>query len=68
VGEGEARLAAVEGLLMELLALEAPGRLEQLRVAVRTWSDGEQRDQALQWLEAAGGRFDEFEVGRALVR
>lgn len=66
--EIEARLATLEGLLMERLALDEPGRLAQLRIAVMTWPPGRQRAQALMIIEDAIRRFDEVEIGRVLKR
>lgn len=66
--ENEARIAALEGLLMERLALDEPGRLAQLRIAVMAWPRGRQRAQALIIIEDAMRRFDEVEIGSAVKR
>lgn len=64
--EIEARLAALELLVMERLALDPPGTLRQLREALDVEAFGEertQRDQALQILDDAIARFDAFAAG-----
>lgn len=64
--ELELRLAAVEGLLMERLALDTQPMIARLVDLVATWPDDEQRAQALQTLDDAMRRFDEFNVGRII--
>ncbi len=66
--ENEARLAAIEGLLMEMLALQRPEMIALLRVAVQSWPRGRQRAQALMILQDAEQRYDEFSVGQVLKR
>lgn len=61
--ELEARLAALEGLVMERLALDPPGVHAQLREAVRGWPDKVQRAQGLAILDDAMRRGDEFTPG-----
>lgn len=53
---------------MERLALDDPGRLAQLLVAVKTWPPGRQRAQAIMIIEDAIRRFDGLTVGQAVKR
>lgn len=64
--ELESRLAAVEGLLLEWLALTPPTLLMRLTEIVGTWDEPEQRGQALQLIEDALRRYDEFTQGIVL--
>lgn len=58
--ELEARQRALEALMVDRLALDPPDRRAQLLGMVKTWPEGEERAQALQWLEEAERRFQDF--------
>lgn len=64
--ELETRLAALEGLLMERLALDSQPMIARLIDMVATWPEDDQRAQALQILDDALRRFDEFASGQRL--
>lgn len=77
--ENELRIAALELLVMERLALDEPGRLLQLEAAIRAGlalrgepgDGGEEqtiRLQALQIVDDARRRFDVFSVGVAIPK
>ena len=61
--EIETRLATLEGLMLERLALEPPGVIAQLVDQVQTWPDDVQRAQALALIDDATRRFDAFTPG-----
>lgn len=69
--EIEARLAAVELLLIERLALDPPGTLramiDQVRAAESFGDEKMIRAQAILILEDALRRFDEFTVGFRII-
>lgn len=64
--ELETRLAAVEGLLLEWLALTPAPVLQRLTEIVGSWPEGDQRSQALQLIRDALERYDEFTQGIVL--
>lgn len=68
INEIEVRLAALEGLLVERLAMDEPHRLAQQLFAAKTWPAGRKRAQAIMITEDAIRRFDEIEVGRLAKR
>ncbi|MDO8912280.1 MAG: hypothetical protein Q8N10_03220 [Phenylobacterium sp.] len=69
--ELETRLAGLELLVMERLALDPPAILRQLMVALDVESFGEERDQrnqAIAILEDAVRRFDAISEGFRIVK
>jgi len=72
--ELEARIAALELLALERLALDGPGHRAQLRAAIAAGLDGGDADErmvrraALQLLDDADRRFDAFTQGGAVRR
>lgn len=61
--ETETRIAALEGIVLEWLALAPPQKVDVLSDLIRAWPDKQLRAQGLAIVQDARERFDEVSPG-----